>query len=79
LLLLACGEFGDRLVRIAGRHGLDFKLFKKEWGEVFTRKEIAGFLDNELPDYSWLWTADYCTSKRITDAKEIYKNPRLTP
>ncbi|KJS80078.1 MAG: hypothetical protein JM58_19125 [Peptococcaceae bacterium BICA1-8] len=61
-LILACGEFGERLVKIAGRHGLDFKLFKKQWGEVFTRKEIAGFLDNELPDCSWLWTVHCETS-----------------
>lgn len=70
-LILAAGEFGERLVKIARRWGLDCQVFQKEWGETFTPGEIAQFMDRENQDpekrsrenqnYGWLWTV-HCES-----------------
>lgn len=55
-LILVLGEFSERLIEIAKRHKLNFKVLSVEWGKTFSQEEIEKFLDTELLDCSWVWT-----------------------
>lgn len=55
-LILVLGEFSERLVEIAKRHKLNFKVLRVEWGKTFSQEEIEKFLNTELLDCSWVWT-----------------------
>ncbi|MEN3004042.1 aminotransferase class V-fold PLP-dependent enzyme [Dehalobacterium formicoaceticum] len=60
-LILAAGEFGERLIQIAERWGLDFQAFQKTWGETFIPEEIIEFMDQKGEAWDWLWTV-HCES-----------------
>lgn len=53
-LILSNGEFGDRLIQHALRANLDFQIYKKEWGKLFSSKEIISIL-TECSDIQWIW------------------------
>ncbi len=80
-LILVLGEFSERLVKIAERHRLDFKVIRKEWGKTFSRREIEEFLDADLLDCSWVWTVLCETSSgALVDfrmLKEIFLNRNI--
>ncbi|WP_430790642.1 aminotransferase class V-fold PLP-dependent enzyme [Virgibacillus flavescens] len=60
-LILANGEFGDRLIKQANRWQLPYESFQKPWNEPFTVEEVDAFLASN-PDIRWLWTVHCETS-----------------
>lgn len=52
-LILANGEFGERLVDHAERFGLDFAVHRAGWGEAFDLAEVERLVAEERP--GWLW------------------------
>lgn len=77
-LILANGEFGNRLVEQASRFGLKFDVLEKQWGQAFTKDEITFSLTNET---TWLWAVHSETSSGILNdldmLKEIAKEQQL--
>lgn len=57
-LILANGEFGERLVRQAQQAGLNFDAHVTEWGRRFCQKAIKKL----LVDKGWLWLVQCETS-----------------
>lgn len=57
-LILANGEFGERLVRQARQAGLDFDVYATEWGQRFCPEAIKKL----LIDKGWLWLVQCETS-----------------
>lgn len=72
-LMLVSGEFSGRLLKIAERQCLHFKVLRKEWGETFSKREIEEFLDNELSDCSWIWTVHCETSSGVLNDLKMLK------
>ncbi len=60
-LVLANGEFGERLVDHARRMGLAFEVLRAEWGRVHDLARVAQWLD-EHPRTAWLWSTHCETS-----------------
>jgi aspartate aminotransferase-like enzyme/N-acyl-L-homoserine lactone synthetase len=52
-LMLANGEFGERLVRQARRAGLQFQLLQWPWGQPWDLGQVAAALDDDRID--WIW------------------------
>lgn len=59
-LVIANGEFGERLICHARRWGLQFETIQKEWGSRITIEEISERLAAE--SFTWLWTVHCETS-----------------
>lgn len=51
-MILANGEFGERLIRHAERFNLPFDVIKNSWGNSFDLSEIEGALNST---HHWLW------------------------
>ena len=62
-VVLANGEFGERLVDHATRAGLRFEPLRKPWGEPFADGEIAGALRRSRA--TWLWAVHCETSAGV--------------
>ncbi|WP_188456313.1 aminotransferase class V-fold PLP-dependent enzyme [Virgibacillus oceani] len=60
-LILANGEFGERLIDHGNRWGLSFEKIYKQWNTSITIEEIESVLA-ENPDIKWLWTVHCDTS-----------------
>jgi aspartate aminotransferase-like enzyme len=60
-LVLANGEFGERLVDHAGRHGLDFDVWSRPWGVGFDDAALAERV-RRLPPGGWVWAVHCETS-----------------
>ena len=60
-LVLANGEFGERLVDHANRHGLDFEKHQIAWGENFDTSAVLKKLEGK----SWVWRTACETSTGI--------------
>jgi aspartate aminotransferase-like enzyme len=77
-LVLVNGEFGSRLVDQAKRHGLNFKVLEKNWGQAFTKDEIISTITSET---SWIWAVHSETSTGMLNdmnmLKDIAKNYQL--
>lgn len=58
-LVLANGEFGERLVRQAQRAGLNAKSLHWDWGSAWDREQIQAELDQEP---HWVWAVHLETS-----------------
>ncbi len=59
-VVLACGEFGERLADHARRWGLDAHVERRAWGETFCGADVADVLDRaaggDVPTpVRWLW------------------------
>ncbi len=52
-LILANGEFGERLVDHAQRAGLEFAVLQKPWGQPFDIDEVDNIV--KTGDVKWLW------------------------
>jgi aspartate aminotransferase-like enzyme/predicted N-acetyltransferase YhbS len=63
-LVLANGEFGDRLVDHAVRMGLDFEVLRFPWGEPYALKTVERIMA-EKPGLAWLWSVHCETSSGI--------------
>lgn len=72
-LILVLGEFSERLVKIAERQNLDFKIMRKAWGSFFSKREIHEFLDKELPNCTWMWTVHCETSSGVLNDLNMFK------
>lgn len=59
-LILANGEFGERLIQHATRAGLVFKVIHKEWGLSFSKDEIANKIKSNT--VKWVWAVHCETS-----------------
>ncbi|OZU90540.1 aminotransferase [Virgibacillus indicus] len=60
-LILANGEFGERLIDQGSRWNLSFKQIKEEWNTAITLDEIENALERN-EDIQWLWTVHCDTS-----------------
>jgi aspartate aminotransferase-like enzyme len=71
-LVLANGEFGDRLIDHARRWELDFEPHRLEWGEPFDLDAIAAQLDR-IGSGGWLWAVHCETSTGLLNDLEGLK------
>ncbi|KGP74273.1 aminotransferase class V-fold PLP-dependent enzyme [Pontibacillus yanchengensis] len=60
-VILANGEFGNRLCNHANRFDLDYYSIEKEWNDSITLQEVE-YLLHEHPEIKWLWTVHCETS-----------------
>lgn len=58
-VVLANGEFGERLIRQAERAGLRFNAVRQRWGSAWDRAEIEGELERGA---TWVWGVHLETS-----------------
>ena len=70
-VVLANGEFGERLVDHAQRTGLHFEPLRKPWGEPFGEGEIAIALQRSRA--AWLWAVHCETSTGMLTDLEMLK------
>ena len=63
-LVLANGEFGERLVAQARRARLDFEVVSASWGEELDLAAVSAALQR-IPAGGWLWFAHHETSTGI--------------
>jgi aspartate aminotransferase-like enzyme len=63
-LVLAHGEFGNRLIDQARRWSLSFETMEKPWGSVFYAREIEEFFQRK-PEITWLWAVHCETSTGV--------------
>lgn len=63
-LILANGEFGERLVDHAQRWSLEFEVCRLPWGSAFDMARIERLLDGRA-DIRWLWTVACETSTGV--------------
>jgi aspartate aminotransferase-like enzyme len=61
-IVLANGEFGERLVDHARRFALDFEIVRADWGEGFDVAEIARRLDDTRARWLWMTACETSTS-----------------
>lgn len=59
-IILANGEFGERLIDHAKRASLSFSVIKKDWGEPFVKEELINEMNKEKP--RWMWAVHHETS-----------------
>ena len=79
-LILANGEFGQRLIDAANRFALDFQTLECEWGKPFDYDRIETLVTRR-PQIKWLWAVhcetstgmlnDFTTLKTICCHKDI--------
>ena len=62
-LVLANGEFGERLLDHTARMGLEFDALKQEWGSRFDTAAVRSAITNG--SYSWLWAVHCETSTGV--------------
>jgi aspartate aminotransferase-like enzyme/predicted N-acetyltransferase YhbS len=70
-VVLANGEFGERLADHAQRTGLRFELLRKTWGEPFLESEIAGAVRRARA--AWLWAVHCETSTGVLSDLDLLK------
>ena len=63
-LVVANGEFGERLLDHASRMGLQYDAVRLGWGEVLDRRRLERSLDRQ-PRPSWLWAVHCETSTGV--------------
>lgn len=63
-VILANGEFGERLTDHALRMGLKFKVLRESWGNQYNIEKIEHYL-HKNPQIKWLWTTHCETSCSI--------------
>lgn len=63
-LLLTNGEFGNRLIDHAERHGLAFDTLSADWGKPYDYDGIDAHLTS-YPEIRWIWTTHCETSTGV--------------
>ena len=63
-LVVANGEFGERLLDHASRMGLQYDTVRLGWGQVLDRRTLERSLDRQ-PRPSWLWAVHCETSTGV--------------
>jgi len=63
-LVLANGEFGERLVSQSRRARMEFDVLARPWGAPFELAEVARALER-VPAFGWLWFVHHETSTGI--------------
>lgn len=63
-LILSNGEFGERLVDHATRLGLQFQVYRKDWGQPFDYAELEGWVRGLAP-LAWIWAVHCETSTGV--------------
>ena len=63
-LVLANGEFGERLADHAVRWGLPHRVYRTPWGGAFHRARLESWLDRH-PQTGWLWAVHCETSTGV--------------
>lgn len=71
-LVLANGEFGERLVDHARRLGLTFEMLRAEWGAAFDHGVLAAALRRVRP--SWVWVVACETSTGVRNDNAALRN-----
>lgn len=71
-LVLANGEFGERLAANARRARLRFDLLRLPWGECFDLAQVKHFAER-LPRGGWLWFVHHETSTGVMNPFEELK------
>lgn len=73
-VVLANGEFGERLLDHATRWGLDFAPIRADWGEPLERSAIEAALDEQAaPAPSWIWAVHSETSTGVLNDLAMLK------
>lgn len=70
-LILANGEFGERLVEHAQRAALRFETLRRPWGEAFGEEDVAAALRGLRAD--WLWAVHCETSTGVVNDLDMLK------
>ena len=71
-LVVANGEFGERLLDHASRMGLQYDALRLGWGEVIDRHTLVRSLDRQ-PRPSWLWAVHCETSTGVLNDLEMLR------
>lgn len=69
-LILANGEFGERLVDHAKRHGLDFEAVCQPWGEPLDYSHARDILRGQAGNFGTLWAVHCETSTGVLNDLE---------
>jgi aspartate aminotransferase-like enzyme len=70
-LVLVNGEFGQRLKKQAEQVGLSIDTLEKEWGQPFSKDEIATAVKEET---EWIWAVHGETSTGMLNSLEMLKH-----
>ncbi len=70
-LILSNGEFGERLIRQAGRFGIRHEILSLEWGKSFQREAVETILGN--PAISWMWMVHCETSTGMLNDLAMFR------
>ncbi|MGI6451411.1 MAG: GNAT family N-acetyltransferase [Desulfitobacteriia bacterium] len=70
-LILANGEFGERLIDHAARNGLQYTVYSQPWGKPFEREVIAAHL--QAGSAKWLWAVYGETSTGMLNDLQMLK------
>lgn len=70
-LILANGEFGERLIDHARRAGLEFAVIQKVWGQPFKQEEVDDIIRTE--EAKWLWAVHGETSTGMLNNINMFK------
>jgi len=70
-LIIANGEFGERLINHGKRAGLDFVVLRKEWGEAVSEDEISAVTATN--HIAWLWFVHCETSTGMLNDLDMVK------
>ena len=66
-LVLANGEFGERLTDHATRFGLDFEVLRLDWGAAFEREQLERAF-SARPRFAWMWAVHCETSTGVLNS-----------
>lgn len=72
-LILANGEFGERLVDHATRFGLKFETLPLPWGEAFDLAAVESAIRNAQSAVKWLWCAHCETATGVLNDLDALK------
>lgn len=73
-LILANGEFGERLIKQAKAHRLNFIALNKPWGTPYSEQEIKSILEKEQGQIRWIWSVHCETSTGMLNDIGMLKN-----
>lgn len=71
-LILSNGEFGDRLIDHATRLGLQFQVYRKNWGETYDHAELRQRIQSDVST-RWIWAVHCETSTGVLNDVEALK------
>jgi aspartate aminotransferase-like enzyme len=72
-VILANGEFGERLVDHARRFGLEFEVLRQSWGQALDSEAIRQYTDHH-PGVRWLWMVHCETSTGMVNDLDFVRS-----